>query len=390
MILDAPYPTDPRVTNEAKALISSGHEVYLFCLSFKNKFITNEIIEGINVIRFHCDWFTYKLSALAYTFPFYKWIMSKKIKEFINNYKIDVLHVHDIQIASSVYSANSKKKLDTVLDLHENRPEIMKYYKHVNSFLGKLLISPLKWKNAEEKYCKISNSVVVVTELAKKELIERIKIDKKKVIVFSNSVSKSFYSNIKFDQQIIKKYSKYFMLLYLGNTSERRGLMTVLKSIPKIIKTVPNFKFIIVGSSSFDNELLKTSKTLNILKYIDFEGWKNESLFPSYIKASNLAISPLLPNLHHHTTYANKIFQYMSLGCPILCSDVEAQKSLLNTHKVGLLFKAGDYEDLIKIFFKLYLNKDLRNKLSTNCIDAIKNHLNNDIISKNLVNYYNE
>jgi len=44
MILDAPYPTDPRVTNEAKALISSGHEVYLFCLSFKNKFITNEII----------------------------------------------------------------------------------------------------------------------------------------------------------------------------------------------------------------------------------------------------------------------------------------------------------------------------------------------------------
>ena len=89
MILDAPYPTDPRVTNEAKALISSGHEVYLFCLSFKNKFITNEIIEGINVIRFHCDWFTYKLSALAYTFPFYKWIMSKKIKEFINNYKIE-------------------------------------------------------------------------------------------------------------------------------------------------------------------------------------------------------------------------------------------------------------------------------------------------------------
>jgi glycosyltransferase involved in cell wall biosynthesis len=80
----------------------------------------------------------------------------------------------------------------------------------------------------------------------------------------------------------------------------------------------------------------------------------------------------------------------MSLGCPILCSDVEAQKSLLNTHKVGLLFKAGDYEDLIKIFFKLYLNKDLRNKLSANCIDAIKNHLNNDIISKNLVNYYNE
>ena len=141
-------------------------------------------------------------------------------------------------------------------------------------------------------------------------MIERIKIDKKKVIVFSNSVSKSFYSKIKFDQQILKKYSKYFVLLYLGNTSERRGLMTVLKSIPKIIKTVPNFKFVVVGSSSFDNELLKMSKTLNILKYIDFEGWKNESLFPSYIKASNLAISPLLPNCINtiRTKFISEIF----------------------------------------------------------------------------------
>ena len=30
MILDAPYPPDPRVTNEAKALIDSGNEIYLF------------------------------------------------------------------------------------------------------------------------------------------------------------------------------------------------------------------------------------------------------------------------------------------------------------------------------------------------------------------------
>ena len=30
MILDAPYPIDPRVTNEANALINSGNEVFLF------------------------------------------------------------------------------------------------------------------------------------------------------------------------------------------------------------------------------------------------------------------------------------------------------------------------------------------------------------------------
>ena len=91
MILDAPYPIDPRVTNEAKALISSGNEVFLFSLSFNKSFKSNEIINGINVVRFFCSKITYKLSAFAYTFPFYKWIMSKKIKKFIKTYNVDVL-----------------------------------------------------------------------------------------------------------------------------------------------------------------------------------------------------------------------------------------------------------------------------------------------------------
>ena len=149
MILDTEYPIDPRVLNESLSLINSGNSVYLFCLSFKKNFIENEIIDGININRFYCSWFTYKMYALAYTLPFYKWIMSRKIKKFIKINKIKFLHIHDIQIASSVFLANSFFKLNTVLDLHENRPEIMKFYKHVNSFVGKLLIFPSLWKKAE-------------------------------------------------------------------------------------------------------------------------------------------------------------------------------------------------------------------------------------------------
>jgi glycosyltransferase involved in cell wall biosynthesis len=388
MILDAPYPTDPRVFNESQALIKSGNEIFLFCLSFKKSFIKREVVDGINVERFYCSWITYKLSALAYTFPFYKWIMSNKIKKFINNNNIESLHVHDLQIASSVFFANFSFSLNLTLDLHENRPEIMKFYKHVNSFFGKLFISPSKWKVAEEKYCKMANSIVVVTDLAKKELISRTNIHEDRVVVFSNSVSKSFYSDFKLDDNIINKYADSFVLLYLGNTSKRRGLETVLKSIPKLIKTIPNFKLVIVGTSSYDNELVKIADNLNVSKYIDFEGWKNEKLFPSYIKAAQLGVSPLHSNIHHDTTYANKLFQYISLGCPVVCSDVMAQKALLDKYEIGLVFEAENSSDLIKKLFKLYLNEGLRIKLSENCTHAIENHLNNDIISKELITHY--
>ncbi len=390
MILDAPYPPDPRVTNEAKALIDSGNEIYLFCLSFEKTFNDREVVNGINVVRFYCTNILYKLSALAYTFPFYKWIMSKKIKKFINDFKIETIHIHDLQIASSVFKANSSYNLNVTLDLHENRPEIMKFYKHVNSILGKLFISPSKWKKAEEKYCKISNSVVVVTDLAKRELVDRIKINSNKVIVFSNSVSKSFYTNPFINQSVLDKYSDSFVLLYLGNTSERRGIDTVLNAMPALIMDIPNIKLVVVGSSSYDNNLKSFAYKNNIENYIDFEGWKDESLFPSYLKSADLGISPLHSNIHHDTTYANKVFQYMSFGCPLVCSDVNAQKELVENFEVGVLFKSKDSSDFKIKVKNLYKNNELRLKMKRNCLQAIENHLNSDLISKNLVKYYDQ
>ena len=115
-----------------------------------------------------------------------------------------------------------------------------------------MLIKPINWKKAEEKFSKQSKNVVVVTELAKDELITRTGLKKEKLVVFPNTVSEVFYTDYKIDENIINKYSDLFVLLYLGNTSKRRGIDLVLDSIPEIIKEIKNFKFVVVGSSSYD------------------------------------------------------------------------------------------------------------------------------------------
>ena len=37
MILDAKFPPDPRVENEAVSLINAGHEVFIFCLKYSDE-----------------------------------------------------------------------------------------------------------------------------------------------------------------------------------------------------------------------------------------------------------------------------------------------------------------------------------------------------------------
>tara|TARA_B110000046_G_scaffold156093_1_gene166763 strand:- start:3382 stop:4560 length:1179 start_codon:yes stop_codon:yes gene_type:complete len=387
MILDAPFPIDPRVSNEASALISAGHEVYLFCLSYSKKFIKKEVIDSINIRRYYCSKLTYKFSALAYTFPYYKINMSSKINNFLNSNGIDKIHIHDIQIASSVFKANLKS-LPVTLDLHENRPEIMKFYKHVNSLLGKLLISPKKWKIAEEKFSKAANNIIVVTNAAKTELCNRIGLNKDKITVFPNTVRKSFYTDFDLDNNIVEKYRNNFVLLYLGNTSKRRGISTVINSL-KVLKTkIPEIKFIVVGSSSYDNELKYLSKNNNVQNLISFEGWRNENSFQSYLSICDIGVSPLESNIHHDTTYANKIFQYMSFGCPMICSNVIAQKEIVEKYEVGELFSPGNSKEFTEKVISLYNNKDKINTYSLNSRSAIENHLNNDIVSTEIVKMY--
>ena len=228
----------------------------------------------------------------------------------------------------------------------------------------------------------------MVTEHAKKELTDRVSVDKEKIVVFPNTVSQKFYNNFKMDKKISRKYSGNFVMLYIGNTSKRRGLDLVLENIPKIISEIKNFKFVIVGSSSYDSEIKQKVEYLEIADYVDLEGWKDESLFQSYILSSSIGVSPLESNIHHDTTYANKIFQYLSLGCPVLCSDVVTQLDLINKYKFGLSFKSGDSEDFLKKVLVMYRNKSLLLKLKKNAKNAIIQSLNNSIVSKNMVRIY--
>ncbi len=387
MILDAVFPPDPRVENEAISLIEAGHIVFLFCLHYGNQ-KQCEIINGIHVKRYVSNKIEYKLSALAYTIPLYTVFMKRKIINFIKINTIEALHIHDIRIAQAVFNANKKYNLPFVLDLHENRPEIMKFYPHVTKFPGKYLISSKKWKNKEAEFIIKSSKVIVVTSESKDEILKRVDVKANKIIEVPNSVREIFYKNTKPLTKITHQYSGKFVLLYIGDTGIRRGLKTAIKSIKIIKNQIKNIKLVIVGKNSSDPILKKIVKDLQIESCVDFLGWKDQSLFQSYILSSDICISPLHRNLHHDTTYANKIFQYMSLGKPLLVSDAIAQKKLVEKNNTGLVHKEKDAQDFSEKVLTLYKNEKLRIELGNNGKEFIENTFSWEQTSKKLVHLY--
>jgi len=388
MILDAPFPPDPRVENEAVSLVENGHEVFLFCLKYADE-KSSDIINGIQVKRYSSNTFEYKLSALAYTIPLYSVIMQKKIAKFIGETNIEALHIHDMRIAGAVYKVNVNFNLPVVLDLHDNIPEVMKLYPHLQKFPGKHLISPKKWKQKEEEFIKKANKVIAVSPEFIETLAVRLPLEKDKLVLVPNTIRKTFFEDYKVNETIIKKYKSKFVILYLGDTHLRRGIQTAIAALVKLKDTIPEIKLVIVGKNTTDIILRKQVSNLQLEQFVDFEGWQNVSLFQSYILASEICISPLHRNLQHDVAYANKIFQYMSFAKPLLVSDAIAQRKLVEKVACGLVHKERDSKDFSNKVLALYKNKPLRIALGESGKKFVQNEFSWEETSKKLINLYN-
>jgi glycosyltransferase involved in cell wall biosynthesis len=390
MILDKTFPPDPRVENEALTLIEAGHEVFLWVLTYDKNESQDDDYKGIKVRRYLSNTLTYKLSALAYTLPFYRMILSPKIKDFILSNKIDVLHIHDMRIAGTVFEVNKKLNLPVVLDLHDNYPEVMKEYPHLKKFPGKYLISPQKWLRKEAFFIQKADRIISVSQEFVDSIKGRLISKKEKVVLVPNTVRQSFYTKFQLDEAVLDRFKDSFVLLYIGDTGLRRGLQIAIAALPEIQKEIKNIKLVVVGKSSADAILQKQVADLQVEKLVSFEGWKNPEIFPSYIKAAGIGISPLIRSKQHDMAYANKLFQYMSLGLPVLVSDAIAQKRIVETNKTGLVHRDKDSIDFSKKVIELYRNKVLYREYAQNAENFIKDRFNWEITSKNLVKLYND
>lgn len=387
MVLDKPFPPDPRVENEAKLLIEDGYEVHLF--SYWEKGLPAfEVTDGIKVHRYKVSKLGHKLSALAYTVPLFRELMKPKLSNFIERHRLDTLHVHDMVIAEAVFMANEEYKLPFILDLHENRPEIMRMYRHVQQFPGNILINLDTWKRKQNEFIQRADRVVLVTPEAKQQAVLDAQVDPEKIYVVPNTVDPETFCNYPLKKEIIQKFKSFFTLVYVGDTSLRRGTDTAIKAVSLLKERIPEIRLILVGNSSGDADLKKLVEKLSIENHVYFEGWQEPSLFPSYIAASEAGLSPLKRNLHHDTTYANKLFQYMAMGRAVVASDCIAQANLVERENCGLIHIAGDEKSLAKQILQLYQNPKLRLQLAKNGKEAVRQKYDWKNIGRSLYKVY--
>lgn len=343
MILDDSFPPDPRVENESACLINQGYSVFLLVLGVKQEH-THDLHPQLHVEYIDLPhWVRKKASALAYTLPIYHAVIFRSIRRFILERKIDLIHVHDLRVARAVFWANHKDRLPLILDLHENRPAIMKHYAHVKSFPGNLLISAKRWAKFEVELCNRAAKTIVVTNEAMHTYLSQKNIPREKLHVVANTVDDRFLQR---SFQVAESADKV-SFIYIGDTSERRGLMDVINAVAILPdEVIKKIEVQILGESSFQPQLQAQVRRFDLEGCVKLLGWVDYDGIHRQLQQSHVGLCPLHRNEHHDTTYANKLFQYMAYGLALLVSDCSAQANLVVEEKCGSVHRAGAVDEI--------------------------------------------
>ena len=385
MVLDQEFPPDVRVENEMRSLSEAGYKIYLLTYSRK-KSKSYEVYNNIEVYRIPIGKLMYKFSALALLVPIYFHFWYRHINRFMQLHEVDAIHVHDLPLLSVAKKISVEYNVPLIADFHENRPEIMKLYAHTNTLLGKLLISIPRWEAYQKKYSILTDRLILVSPEAKKYYVDKYSVWPQKVYVVPNYADIDWLNKIEINKQIIDKYKSKFMLLYFGDTGTRRGTLTIIETAKKL-NDKKNIQFVIIGNSKEQNILKEKIKKYN-LSNVELTGYLPFELIVSYIKSSKAGLCPFLRNIHHDTTYANKMFQIMYFGKPVIVSDCTAQAAVINKTKCGLVYEAGNSDKLAEKILLLQQNEELREQFGRNASNAVLSEYNTTKGNRILIQLY--
>ena len=379
MLLYLKYP-DIRVEKEVNSLLKKGYSITIMAANDGNQAeITTE--GNLTIYRPHewsysCLWtgFHYFWGSINFV---NKWVL-KKCQEYISDKHFDVIHVHDLRLVKVGVLLAKQFNMKVIADLHENYPAAIKSYvmdNSIKSIIRRYSVDRYsRWVAYERQILQEVDAVIAVVDEAKTRIVRDCKISPEKVYVVSNTESMTSFGKMSIDTAIANNYKGKFIISYIGGVDFHRGLDTVVKAMPQILKKKTNAILLIVGGKDdhCERSLKALAKSCGVEDKVKFLGRIPFSQVPSYIAASDVGIISQFASEHANYTVPHKLFQYMVLGKPVIVSDCYPLKRIVSEYDCGLIFKSNDSVSLGECFAKP-VDSD---RLGINALKAVREKYN--------------
>ncbi len=137
-----------------------------------------------------------------------------------------------------------------------------------------------------------------------------------------------------------------FVIMYHGIFSPNRGLQQTLEAISLLRDRNPEVLFFLLGKGPAEQELRDLVKKLKIENQVIIHPPVALESVPRYISVANVGILPFPDFDWWDTSGPLKLFEYLSMGKPVIVTDIRAHRDVLGDLPCGLFVPDNDPEKL--------------------------------------------
>ena len=377
----------------AELLRKNGHEVAFFSMQNEKNIKTN--CKEYFTENFELN-SNNKLKAVDII---YSRENKRKMKEVLENFKPDIVHLNNFQrqLSASIIDAIKEKNIPIVFTAHDlqsicpnktmldNEKKICQQCIQGNYFncIKKRCIEGSRLKSSlgaiEAQYYKMKNiyiekinKIITPSEFYKKQLIKS-GISENKIIPMHNFIDINQY-NLETEDN---GYA-----LYLGRLSEEKGIINLINAFGRIKQG----QLHIAGEGPEIGKIKQFIKENNLQDKVKLLGFLNEDEIKESIRKCRFVVIPSI--WYDNCPYS--VMETLVIGKPVIGSDMGGIPELVKNNENGLIFKHNSIEDLTDKMKILFRNTELVKKFSENARNISIKLYSKENYYKKIVEVYDE
>ena len=189
----------------------------------------------------------------------------------------------------------------------------------------------------EEKMLDRANKIIAVSHFTKRELLEYYKIREDKIRVIHNGVDTNKFKPAADKRKVKEELGLNpddLAILSVGRLYARKGLFTLIESMPAIVKRFKNAKFIISGKGQSDEmrKLIAHAEKIGVKDNIIFTGYYPDKKLPKLYQAADVFA---FSTFYEHHPFA--VLEALATGLPVVTTNVGGIPETIESGKNGFL-----------------------------------------------------
>lgn len=198
--------------------------------------------------------------------------------------------------------------------------------------------------------------IACVSDTLKEILVTEIGVDPRKIVLLPNGVDVEFL-NPQLHQP--KRVFSGFTIGFVGSLYSWAGLGLLLEVMAELKTANYDLALVIVGDGEMKTTWSEQAADLGLAEQVKFVGRVPWQEVPQYIAGCDVGYSGQI-QLQMGKMYLSpmKLYEYMSMGKPVVASAFEDAQRLVNEGETGFLFEPGNKEELKQALIKAYKAQD--------------------------------